>query len=212
MNTKEKAPVLPAKRLFDILLTLTILCLTAPFILLICASIKTEQLLRGRPFDPLFYSETRIGYGKAFTLYKFNIFKYEKILAMRAQGTFVHTKSLEYSGDVLYTGYVLKQIYMDELPQLLCVLRGDMSIVGPRPLNTEVYEKLMVTGVTDKNRVPAGITGYFQSFKNTAHADMVHCDRVYVDFYTTHTGLQVVWFDIKIILRTFKVILRARGV
>ncbi len=70
----------------------------------------------------------------------------------------------------------------------------------------------MDEGITDKNRVPGGITGYYQSFKNTRHAQQTECDRFYANYYSTHSGLQIVFFDILIIFRTFRVIVRAKGV
>jgi len=153
-----------------------------------------------------------MSYGKRFTLYKFNIFKYEQILDARSRGEFIHTKKYEHNNGIIKTGWILKQIYMDELPQFVSVLKGDLSIVGPRPVNLEVYDGLMTEGIIDKNRVPGGITGNFQSHKETAGADGNKLDKEYADYYHTQPGYKVLFFDIKIILRTLKVILRAKGI
>ena len=212
MSNCKKESVVPVKRFFDVLLSFFIIFTTLPFSIFALTVIKIEQILRGRPFDPLFYSETRIGHGKKITLYKFNIFKYEQVLSIREKGELVHTKKLEHNGGILFTGWILKQIYMDELPQFFYVLRGVMSVVGPRPLNVEVYNDLINSGICDKDRVPAGITGYYQSFKNTTKANSAQCDKYYADYYSTHSGLDILIFDLKIILRTLKVILRAKGV
>jgi lipopolysaccharide/colanic/teichoic acid biosynthesis glycosyltransferase len=184
----------------------------APFIIGVLVAIKTEQVLRGRPRDPLFYRETRMSMGQPFTFYKFNIFKYEQVLALRASGTLVHTKELEHHGGVLRVGWLLKQVYMDELPQLYNVLRGEMSLVGPRPMNLAVYEDLKRNGVTDKDRVPAGITGLFQSDKGHHAIDAVQADRFYADFYEKNSGLKVLLFDLRIIAKTIIVILQAKGI
>ncbi len=208
----KKEKILLPKRILDVLFSIFTLMILSPFIALVLLSIKTEQILRGRPFDPLFYNEVRIGHGKEFILYKFNIFKYEQVLLLRKKGKTVHTKKLEHNNGILHVGWILKQIYMDELPQLWNVLKGDMSLVGPRPLNKEVYKDLINAGIKDKDRVPAGITGYYQSFKNTKNANSAQCDKYYADYYSTHSGIDVVLFDLKIIARTMKVILRAKGV
>lgn len=201
-----------SKRTFDIIMSLLILTLSLPFTLLIIIFIKLEQILRGRFSDPLFYSETRMSYGEEFKLYKFNIFKYEQILQARATGKFIHTKDLEHNGGVTKSGWILKQIYMDELPQFYCVLKGDLSIIGPRPVNLEVYKQLMDINVTDKNRVPGGITGNYQSHKETKGASSHALDKEYADYYHSQPWHKLIAFDMKIIFRTIKVILLARGV
>lgn len=213
MKGKDTKKLLhPSKRLFDIIFSIIILVLASPFILIALISIKIEQLRRGRFTDPLFYSETRMSYGEKFKLYKFNIFKYEQILQAREKGEFIHTKTLEHNGGITKIGWILKQIYMDELPQFFTVLKGDLSIIGPRPVNLEVYEKLMKLGIFDKNRVPAGITGNYQSHKETVGASSHALDKEYADYYHTKPWYKLFYFDIKIILRTIKVILLAKGI
>jgi lipopolysaccharide/colanic/teichoic acid biosynthesis glycosyltransferase len=211
-EVKTKKQIRPIKRLFDIIFSIIILVLAFPFILIALISIKIEQICRGRFTDPFFYSETRMSYGEEFKLYKFNIFKYEQILQARESGEFIHTKTLEHNGGITKIGWVLKQIYMDELPQFFTVLKGDLSIIGPRPVNIEVHEKLMVLGILDKNRVPGGITGSYQSHKETTGANSHALDKEYADYYHTQPWYKFLYFDIKIILRTMKVILMARGV
>lgn len=211
-NKNNKLPIHPAKRIFDILLSLIILMVLLPFILTILFLIKVEHVLRARPLDPFFYNETRLSHGKPFRLYKFNIFKHEQIVEMKRAGIFIHTKTLENNGGVTAIGWILKQIYMDELPQLFNVLKGDMSIVGPRPVNVEVYKTLMKRGVTAKKEVRAGITGHYQAFKNTSGKKSDESDQEYIDYYFKNPWYKILLFDLKIILRTIRVILRARGV
>lgn len=211
-NENRKLPIHPAKRIFDVLLSLTVLVVLSPFILTVLFLIKIEHIMRGRPFDPFFYSEIRFSQGKPFLLFKFNIFKYEKIIEMRKKKIFIHTKNLEKKGGVTVTGWTLKQIYMDELPQLLNVLKGDMSIIGPRPVNKEVYSALMRQDITAKKEIKAGMTGHFQAFKNTSGKKSDESDREYVDYYFNNPWYKILLFDLKIIMRTIKVILRAKGV
>ena len=208
----EAKKIYVAKRGFDLILSTLILLITSPLIIMVLVLIKLEQIMRGRFSDPLFYGETRMSYGRRFTLYKFNIFKYEQILEARARGEFIHTKQYEHNGGITPIGWVLKQIYMDEIPQFFNVLRGDLSIVGPRPVNLEVYATLQQRDITDKDRVPGGITGYYQSQKENTSAGSDDLDQQYADFYHSHFGLQVVLFDLKIIAKTLKVIVRAKGI
>lgn len=203
---------LRSKRALDILLSLCILIILSPLWALAIVLIKCEQVLRGRWRDPLFYAERRMSEGRPFTLRKFNIFKYERVLEARARGVFIHTKEYERHGGITKIGWLLKQIYMDEVPQFLSVLRGDMSIVGPRPVNMEVYAALMSRGVTDKNRVPAGITGLLQSQKGLDHSGADALDKEYADYYHNNPWYRVLLFDLTIMLRTCIVILRAKGI
>ena len=212
MDTSEKYLIHKSKRLVDILMSLTILFITLPFSITFLVLIKLEQILRGRPLDPFFYSETRMSYGQPFQIYKFNIFKHERVLELRNKGELIHTKHFEKDGSITKVGWILKQIYMDELPQFYNVLLGRMSVVGPRPVNCEVFEMLINDGVIDKTRVPAGITGNYQSYKNPAIIRAGAADKQYADYYHTHPGYKVILFDIRIMLRTIKVILKAKGI
>ena len=106
----------------------------------------------------------------------------------------------------------MRQIYLDELPQLFNVIIGDMSLVGPRPLNEEVYNKDSSVRIPAQAIVPAGITGLFQSYKGKEGKTSVELDAEYVRQFKSRSGLSLVIYDFIIILRTIKVILRAKGV
>lgn len=211
-NSENTRSIHPIKRTFDIIISLFLLVALSPLFLVYLILIFIEHVFRGRPFDPLFYHETRMTADVPFELFKFNIFKYEKILEMRANKTFIHTKLLEKNGSLLKVGWTIKQVYMDELPQLWNVLIGDMSLVGPRPVNLEVYNDILKRGYTAKKKVRAGMTGYFQSFKNTAGVSSEKMDGEYAHYCFNNPWYKILLFDLKIILRTFKIIIRARGV
>jgi lipopolysaccharide/colanic/teichoic acid biosynthesis glycosyltransferase len=157
------------------------------------------------------YTEIRISAGQPFRFCKFNIFRGEVLEQMLQNGAFIHTKELERNGGLTFVGWCLKQVYMDELPQLWCVLRGDMSIVGPRPVNTEVFERFMREGITVKAEVKAGLTGPFQSLKDDRTASAHLLDRWYIEYVTTHPWYAILWNDMRIIIRTVRVVLKARG-
>lgn len=208
----EKYPIYKAKRIFDIVFSIVVLSVFSPFIILILICIFIEHVIRLRPFDPFFYTEVRFSQGEAFSLIKFNIFKHDVVLEMRSKGEFIHTKNLERDGSLLYVGWVLKQIYIDELPQFFNILKGDMSLVGPRPVNINVFNELISRGVMDKTKVKAGLTGNYQSHKHTAGKRSDDMDKEYVEYYATHPWYELMLFDFKIILRTIKVLLLAKGV
>jgi lipopolysaccharide/colanic/teichoic acid biosynthesis glycosyltransferase len=201
----------PLKRTFDLVLVVLISLLIAPFAFLVLVALFLESTYRGRPGDPLFYRETRISAGRPFSLYKFNIFKGEVMESMRRESSFVHTKDLERNGGITAIGWCLKQTYMDELPQLWCVLKGDMSMVGPRPVNTEVYERFMRDGITVKSQIRAGLTGPYQSLKDDRSASAHELDQWYIDYVHSHGGLAILCNDFCIIIRTLRVVIKAKG-
>ncbi|HEY4502288.1 MAG TPA: sugar transferase [Candidatus Paceibacterota bacterium] len=201
-----------AKRLFDIVVATLLLMLFSPFCLLIAFLIVLEHALTGRLRDPIFYTETRISQGKPFRIIKFNIFKYKEIQRLRKEGVFIQTKTLEHNGSIKRIGFVLKQIYFDEIPQLFNVIRGDMSIVGPRPLNEKAYQKALRQEVTALLYLKAGLTGNFQCYKDVAGKTMKDLDGEYLARITHDPYYKVLLFDLKILYRTVKFVLRAKGI
>lgn len=202
----------PVKRFFDIVVCIL---LAPPALIFICSAslaLFLEHLLRGHIHDGIFYSETRVSAGEKFKLYKFNIFSAGIIAQMQSSHTFIHTKDLERNGSLSFVGWCLKQTYLDELPQLWCVMKGDMSIVGPRPVNTEVYERFMREGYREKSLVRAGLTGPFQSLKDDQTASAHKLDQWYADYVTTHPWYAIIGNDLRIIVRTMRVVLKAKGI
>lgn len=211
---KEKPPIHISKRIFDIIASTSVLLVLSPLFVVFLLLIFIEHVLRGHPFAPLFYSETRWSAGKPFMLYKYNIFKPEVVEAMRTRNEFIHTKNLERGGHLIYVGMFLKQIYLDETPQFFNVIKGDMSIVGPRPMNTEVHERLKEQGFTIKDKMKAGITGYYQAVHKTDRnrGSQERLDTYYVDYYLNNPWYKLLFFDIKILCATVLVLIMARGI
>lgn len=201
------------KRLFDIFFSFLLFILTLPLFVIILAAIFIEHILRGDFLAPLFYCEKRISQGKKFNLIKFNIFNPSVIKEMRKKGEFIATKELEKKKTKLITvGYALKQTYLDELPQLLNILNGDISFVGPRPVNLKVYENLLKRGVNNKTIIKAGLTGNYQSQKGLTKKTDVELDREYINFCLNNPVWRIMIFDLKILARTLGVLLRAKGI
>lgn len=200
--------------MFDVVTSLFSVLIFSPLILIVLAALFVEHIFRGYPFAPIFYKETRISQGNPFVFYKFNIFNQGVIEKLRRENNFIHTKELEHNGGLIFVGRLLKQVYMDELPQLYNVIRGDMSLIGPRPLNLEVYDSVVRNAVSPvpQTLLKAGITGNFQSYKGKERVTAKEMDEIYLDFYLKASPLNIIWYDLKIMFRTAKVILRARGI
>jgi len=165
-ETVEQISIPRAKRIFDIIVVLVLLFSLSPLVLLIMLWIFVEQIIIPASRGSILYCETRISAARPFKLCKFRIFKQEVLNREKERNKFIHTKPLE--GDkknLTYYGRFLKQVYLDELPQLINVLKGEMTLVGPRPTNLEISDRLRRSGDYTKEKMICGITGPFQSQK-----------------------------------------------
>ncbi|NIT60128.1 MAG: sugar transferase [Aliifodinibius sp.] len=196
---------LPAwKRVMDIVGSLLGLTLLAPLLLLIAIVIKVVSP------GPVFYMQTRIGYlGKAFTLWKFRTMKldadsleHQQHLSNLINFEQPMTK-LDVNDDprIIPLGNLLRLSGLDELPQLINVLRGEMSLVGPRPCLPYEAREYRLWQTRRFDAVP-GITGLWQvSGKNrTTFKEMMRLD-------ITYARRRSFWLDIKIMLRTIPAII-----
>lgn len=172
------------KRILDILVSLMGLLLLLPFILLIMLIIYVQDS------KPPFFTQKRVGYqGKIFTLVKFRSMP-------------VHTDNVPSSEasriQITPFGKFIRRTNLDELPQLFNILKGDMSIVGPRPSLITQEELIRLRSVKNIYACRPGLTGLAQvnSYNGMPDEKKVWWDEIYVNNLTFFT-------DIKIILQTF---------
>ncbi|PWB38706.1 MAG: hypothetical protein C3F02_02235 [Parcubacteria group bacterium] len=205
--------IAPLKRAFDVLFSGFFILLLWPVFFIILILIALEDIIHLQFFAPLFYVEKRISRGQPVNFIKFNIFKPQVIRALKKSKTFIFTKELEHDGASLTrVGRVLQKIYLDELPQLLSIFVGDISVVGPRPVNLEVYKKQLARQNYTKKVIKSGLTGPYQSRKGMTDITQYEWDREYILFCAHNPGWKIVLFDLSIIFRTIGVIFRARGI
>jgi lipopolysaccharide/colanic/teichoic acid biosynthesis glycosyltransferase len=192
------------KRIFDILLSAVGLIISSVIFLLVTIAIKREDN------GPVIYKQRRVGKnGKEFDMYKFRsmcVDADEKLAALKEQNE-VEGAMFKIKDDPRITkvGKFIRKTSIDELPQLYNVLRGDMSIVGPRPpLPSEVAEYTEY----DMQRlwVIPGCTGLWQAtVRNTVGFDeMVQLDLEYIQKSS-------LWYDFYIILLTVKMLISPKG-
>jgi lipopolysaccharide/colanic/teichoic acid biosynthesis glycosyltransferase len=210
---KELIPMPISKRLFDIMFSVVAIVITLPLTVLILIVIFIEHMFQGKIFTSLLYKEIRISQGQPFDLIKFNIFKPKVIEGMRSRGEFIYTKKLEHDGYSLTpVGKILQMTYLDELPQLFSILKGELSLIGPRPVNLEVYQKMLTKGVYSKTIMTCGLTGNFQAAKGMTKKTDIELDNEYIDYFLNNSSYKIFLFDMKIILRTLKVLFKAEGI
>jgi exopolysaccharide biosynthesis polyprenyl glycosylphosphotransferase len=182
------------KRTFDLAFAATILILTSPLFLLIAAMIKLDSK------GPVLYLQDRVGMDGA-------VFKVMKFRSMRTNAEKATGPVWSDKNDPRRTsiGRILRRFSLDELPQLINVLRGDMSLVGPRPERPYFVEqfKKNIPRYLDRHRVKSGMTGWAQV--NGLRGNASAAERTKYDVYYVENWSLV--FDIKIILKTIRAVL-----
>lgn len=182
-----------AKRLFDIAFSLVMLVLTSPVMLLCAAAVK---LCDG---GPVIYQQERLTRnGRRFCIYKFR----SMIPDAEADGE----PQVARDGDerVTSVGRIMRKCRLDELPQLFNILKGEMSVVGPRPERPELCEEYEKQFPEFRFRlsVKAGLTGYAQvtGVYDTTPCDKLKMDLMYIEKYSLLRDIQILLMTLKIIL------------
>jgi exopolysaccharide biosynthesis polyprenyl glycosylphosphotransferase len=191
------------KRSFDAVVGGAGLLLIAPLLSLVALMIRIDSP------GPVIYRQTRVGrHGRHFTIWKFRtMVDGADALKPTLQGLNESDGLFKIAEDprVTRVGRVLRRFSLDELPQLVNVLRGEMSLVGPRPLVTD--EDARITGL-DRRRLQLtpGMTGHWQILGSARVplAEMIKLDYLYVSGWS-------LWSDLKILMRTLPYVLARRG-
>lgn len=191
------------KRAMDIIGSFILLVGLSPFMLLLVLLIRLDSP------GPAIFTQKRVGqYHRIFTMYKFrtmvnNADQMAQQVAEQGDGVVIHKKKRD--PRITHMGAFLRKTSLDELPQLLNVLKGDMSLVGPRPeqpwlvVNYAPWQYRRFT-------VPQGITGWWQVNGRSDRPMHLHTedDLFYIRNYS-------LWLDLKILLMTVKVVITGRG-
>ena len=180
------------KRCIDIVFSLLLLIVTSPFMLVTAIAIK---LYDG---GPVLYKQVRCTMNQR----QFSIMKFR---SMRTDAERDGVARLAQKNDNRITpiGKIIRKCRIDELPQLLNILKGDMSFIGPRPERPEIiaqYVEVMPEFVF-RMKVKAGLAGFAQVYGkyNTSPYDKLKLDLTYIENYS-------VWLDVKLMMLTLKII------
>lgn len=182
-----------AKRTMDIILSIIALILFMPFFLIIALCIK---LYDG---GPVFYKQDRLTLnGKVFQVYKFRSMRMDS----EKDGARLAMKN---DDRITPVGKVLRNIHVDELPQLINILKGEMSWVGPRPERPEIAEQYYrsIPEFSFRLKVKAGLTGYAQIYGkyNTTPYDKLKLDLYYIEQRSMIMDLRLLLMTVKILFQ-----------
>ena len=181
------------KRLFDILLSLLAMIVALPIMLITALAIKIED------GGPVFYKQKRVTInGKIFEILKF------RSMIVDAEKDGNTRPAVDRDPRITRVGNVIRAIRVDELPQILNILKGDMSIVGPRPERVENVQEYTkdFPEFAFRLKVKGGLTGYAQIYGkyNTSAYDKLRLDMEYIENYS-------LMLDIKLVLTTLRILM-----
>ena len=179
------------KRIFDILFSTLVLICSSPFFLIAVLTVKICS-----PESPVIFKQIRPGYkGKLFTIYKLRTMTNERDENGELLPDYVRMKPW---------GKFIRKTNLDEIPQMINVLKGDMSLIGPRPVLPEDVEKFNAYQMKRQDALP-GISGW----EAVNEWDVPNWEKKfeYDIYYVEHFSL---WLDIKIFFKTIYVILFAK--
>ena len=181
------------KRLFDMVASGCGLLVLSPVLLLVAIWIKLDS--RG----PVFYRQVRVGYQNK----DFRIFKFRSMRIGADKGSLVTIGGRD--PRITRSGYFIRKYKLDELPQLINVFIGDMSLVGPRPERKEIvrkYEK-EIPEFHYRMKVKAGLTGYAQVYGkyNTTPYDKLKLDMFYIENFSISLDIQLMFMTFRILFQ-----------
>ena len=185
------------KRGCDIILSVVILILMAPLMVLLGLGVKISSP------GPMVFTQRRIGlHGEVIKVYKFRSMRTTDDGNLIAQATRQDPRTTAF-------GRFLRRSSLDEFPQFINVLQGRMSIVGPRPhaLAHDAYYRCLIATYSRRHQVRPGITGWAQVSGWRGETDTLEKMQARVDHDLEYIKNWTIWLDLRIILKTVKVML-----
>ena len=200
------------KYLFDKIASFFILLFMVPLLVFLKFAYIIEGLFIPDSKGPMIFSYNAVSAGSIFKKYKIRLIKMKYIDEEGAKRGDWHAYSAEWSpSSRTYVGRFVKKFYLDEIPQFYSVLKGDMSIVGPRPLAVHHYERDLKQGNITRKLIKGGLIGLGHVLKGTSEMGEPIYEYEYIDKYINSSSIGLFWLDMKIIFRGVIVIVKGKG-
>lgn len=201
-----------AKRAFDVVVAVLLLLVLSPLLIVSALLIALDMLFVPRDRGSWFYRERRITRGREFDVLKFRVLRRSALEDLAGKPGKYARLYEEDTSNLTWAGSIIKRIYADELPQLFSVLRGDLSLVGPRPWPVPMVEAQVAEGLDYRMRVTAGWTGPAQVQKDLGKkGEATARDLEYVELCRTLGGVRLLRYDLGILRQSIATMLRGRG-
>jgi len=209
---KETLPARFFKVFFDKLVALIFLVISAPILLLLKCAFLIEGCLIQENKGHMFFYYNGVSAGKIIPKYKIRLIKTKYIDPEGAKRHDWIAYSAEWTPNSrTYVGQFVKKFYLDELPQFWSVLKGDMSIVGPRPLSVVHYERDRAQGNITRFLLRGGLLGLGHINKGTSEMGNPLYEYEYVDQYLKRSSFGLLRLDLWIIWKGILVIIKGGG-
>lgn len=200
------------KLIFDKMVATLALLFASPILFLLWLAYQVEGMIIPENKGPMFFSYNAVSAGRIIPKYKIRLIKASYIDQEGAARGDWHAYSAEWTPKSrTYVGRFVKKFYLDELPQFYSILRGDMSVVGPRPLAVHHYQRDLEQGNVTRLLVKGGLLGLGHVMKGTPEMGNPIYEYEYIDKYMNLSPLGLLWLDLKIIGRGIKVIFQGKG-
>ena len=200
------------KLIFDKLFSLSVLIVSGPILLLLWIAYKIEGIIIRENRGPFFYHYNAISAGNIIPKFKIRVIKTTCIDLELAKFHDWHAYKNEWNPACrTHVGQFVKSYYLDELPQFFSVLKGDMSIVGPRPLAIHHYERDLEQGNVTRKLIRGGILGLGHIRKGTDEMGDPKFEYEYIDKSMHLNSMQILKLDLWIIYRGLRVVAKGKG-
>jgi len=200
------------KIFFDKFISFIILIILLPLLILIKLVYVIEGIIFPENKGPMFFSYNAISQGKVFSKYKIRLIKTKYIDSHGAKRGEWIAFSAEWNNDSrTYVGSFVKKFYLDEIPQFWNVFKGDMSIIGPRPLAVIHYNRDLAQGNVSRKILKGGLLGLGHIMKGMTEFGNSIYEYQYIDEYLKRSELSLLWFDLTIIWRGILLIIKGGG-
>lgn len=188
------------KRAFDVTASIIgIICLSPLFII-------TSLLIKLTSKGPIFYKQTRVGKdGNLFEMYKF------RTMCVNAEQGTGPVWAAENDPRLIPVGKILRKTHVDEIPQFINILKGEMSLIGPRPERPVFVDKFkeIIPDYTKRLAVKPGITGLAQVWHR--YDETIEDVKKKIKYDLLYIKKYCLWTDMRILFRTFRVVLTGEG-
>ena len=208
----EPLPRRASKIIFDKIISFFLLVCALPILIVLKIGYMIEGIIVRENSGPMFFYYYGVSGGKIIKKYKIRLIKEKYIDKKRAEKHEWLAYSAEWTPESrTFIGQFVKKYYLDELPQFWSVLKGDMSIIGPRPLSVLHYQRDLAQGNVSRMLIPGGLLGLGHINKGTPEMGKAEYEYRYIEKYMKLSSINLLFLDISIIYKGIKLILKGGG-